>query len=123
MNQIKRTWRYLSATKDLGITLGGEKSIEELKLWLHCNASWADNPATCKMTAGHVIFLGNSLIKWQLKQQDLVTLSTTEAEFVNFSTAGWDLMWVKQLVRVAGITLSKILLIGTDSVNTLKVAT
>ena len=74
------------------------------------------------MTAGHVIFLGNSLIKWQLKQQDLVTLSTTEAEFVNFSTAGWDLMWVKQLVRDAGIPISKIPLIGTDSVNTMKVA-
>jgi len=63
IEQIKRTWRYLSGTKDLGIVLGGEDSIEELRLWLHCNTSWANDPKNCKTTTRHVIFLGNSPIK------------------------------------------------------------
>src|SRR5436190_24326511 len=94
MEQVKRIWRYLKGTEDLGITLGSENSIDNLKLWLHCDASWADDPVTCK-TAGHIIFLGNSPIHWQSKQQDLVTRSTTEGEFINFSTAGCDLIWIR----------------------------
>ena len=85
-------WRYLSRTKDLEIVLGGEDNIEELRLWLHCNASWVDDSKNRKTTTRHVIFLGNSPIKWQSKQQDLVTLSTTKVEFVNFSIARRDLV-------------------------------
>ena len=122
MEQVKRIWRYLKGTEDLGITLGSKNSIDDLKLWLHCDASWADDPVTCKTTAGHIIFLGNSPIHWQLKQQDLVTLSMTEAEFINFSTAGHDLIWIRQLLRETGLNLTKIPSIGTDSTNLMKVA-
>ena len=37
-------------------------------------------------------------MKWVLKQQSIVTLSTTEAEFVNMSTDGRDMVWVKKLL-------------------------
>ena len=45
MEQVKRVWRYLSGTRKLGLTLGG-RSIDDLELWLHCDASWADDPRT-----------------------------------------------------------------------------
>jgi hypothetical protein len=92
LEQLKRLWRYLSGTRNLGLTLGGARSLENLDLWLHCDASWADDPRSRRTTAGHIIYIGDSPIKWQSKQQTIVTLSTTEAEFINMSTAGCDMM-------------------------------
>ena len=122
LEQIKRVWRYFSGTRNLGLTLGGAQSLNDLDLWLHCDASWADDPTTRKTTAGHIIYVGSSPIKWQSKQQDLVTLSTTEAEFVNMSTAGRDMLWVRQLVRDIQIPARKIPMIGTDSRNAMLAA-
>ena len=119
MEQLKRLWRYLSGTKDLGLTLGGTGILENPELWLHCDASWADDPKSRRTTAGHIVYVGDSPIKWQSKQQSLVTLSTTEAEFVNMSTAGRDMMWIKKLLNDMRIPVSKIPRIGTDSRNAL----
>jgi hypothetical protein len=46
MEQLKRLWRYLSGTRNLGLVLGGKQSLTDLDLWLHCNASWADDVST-----------------------------------------------------------------------------
>ena len=120
--QIKRVWRYLSGTKKLGLILGGERNLQDLDLWLHCDASWADDPTTRRTIAGHIVYIGNSPIKWQSKQQSLVTLSTTEAEFVNMSTAGRDMLWIKRLLRDINIPVLKVPVIGTDSMNALRAA-
>jgi hypothetical protein len=118
MEQLKRLWRYLSGTRKLGLTLGG-RAWEDLELWLHCDASWADDPRTRKTTAGHIIYVGDSPVKWVSKQQSIVTLSTTEAEFVNMSAAGRDMVWVKTLLHDMNIPMTKIPMIGTDSRNAL----
>jgi hypothetical protein len=127
MEQSKRMWRYLSGTRDLGLTLGGSGILDDPELWLHCDASWADDPNSRRTTAGYIVYVGDSPIKWQSKQQSLVTLSTTEAEFVNMSTAGRDMVWIKKLLHdmkipVSKIPVSKIPRIGTDSRNALVAA-
>jgi hypothetical protein len=119
MEQLIRLWRYLSGTRDLGLTLGATGVLENPELWLHCNTSWANNSKSRRTTAGHIVYVGDSPIKWQSKQQSLVTLSTTEAEFVNMSTAGRDMMWIKKLLYDMRIPVSKIPRIGTDSRNAL----
>jgi hypothetical protein len=121
MAQVKRMWRYLSGTKNLGLTLGG-CTIDELALWLHCDASWADDPQTWKTTTGHIIYVEESPIKWVSKQQSLVTLSITEAEYVNMFVAGRDMMWVKKLLCNMKIPMTKIPMMGTDSRNALLAA-
>ena len=106
----------------MGLTLGGAQSLNDLDLWLHCDTSWADDPTTQKTTAGHIIYVGSSPIKWQSKQQDLVNLSMTEAEFINMSTAGCDMLWVRQLVWDVQIPARRISMIGTDSRNVMLAA-
>ena len=102
--------------------MGGKQDLNDLDLWLHCDASWADDPVSRKTTAGHIIYAGDSILKWQSKRQDIVALSTTEAEFVNLSTAGRDMVWIKSLLRDTGIPVRKVPAIGTDSRNALKAA-
>jgi hypothetical protein len=49
----------------------------------------------------------------------LVTLSITEAEFVNMSMVRHNIVWVKKLLTNMNIPIAKILIIGTDSRNAL----
>jgi hypothetical protein len=63
MEQLKRLWRYYSGTIDMGLILGGERTLQDLELWLHCDASWADDVTTRKTTAGHIIYVEDSPIK------------------------------------------------------------
>jgi hypothetical protein len=102
--------------------LGGDLTLQDLDLWLHCDASWADDPTTRRTTAGHIVYIGNSPIKWQSKQQELVSLSTTEAKFVNMSTVGRDMLWIKRLLRDINIPVLKVLSIGTDLMNAMRAA-
>ena len=48
MYQAKRIWRYFSGTKNLGLTLGGAKTLRDLELWLHCDASYSNQPDDCR---------------------------------------------------------------------------
>ena len=50
-----------------------------------------------------------------------MTLSMTEVEFINFSTAGCNLIWIRQLLREIKLNLMKISLVWTGSINAMKV--
>ena len=78
----RRILRYLKGTKSLRLCLGGESST----LYSYTDANWVgDNKSakdTCKSTSGQITFIGNGPIDWSSRLQSVVSLSTTEAEFV-----------------------------------------
>jgi hypothetical protein len=51
-----------------------------------------------------------------------VTLSTTEAEFINLTPTGCSLIWIKSLLQELGYPSQKPQLIFTDSANALAIA-
>jgi hypothetical protein len=75
----------------------------------------------CRLVRPLIIYTGESLIKWILKQQNLVMLSTTKAEYVNMSIVECDMMWVKKLLCDMKIPITKIPIMGTDIRNALLV--
>ena len=52
-----------------------------------------------KSITGFLVYLGNSLISWTSKKQKLVTLSSTEAEFIALCDVTWELLWLQSLVE------------------------
>ena len=50
-------------------------------LWAYSDDEWADDRDTCRSTTCFCIFLGSSLISWRSKRQDVVSRSSTEAEY------------------------------------------
>ena len=86
---VKRLLKYLIGTIDWGIVLGGlEYSKENLGLHIYADAAFGDDPIHRYSTGGHVVLAGGGLIYWKSKKQTLVTLSSTEAEFINLTPAG-----------------------------------
>ncbi|KAI6777540.1 transposase, partial [Emericellopsis cladophorae] len=99
---FKHLSRYLNGTKNMGITLGGKYDPRDLKLRVFADASFADDPCDRISTAGFVVYLANGPVMWKSKKQSLVTLSSTEAEFINLTPAGQAAIWVRDVLHDLG---------------------
>jgi hypothetical protein len=55
-----------------------------------------------KSTSGFMVKVGSGVVAWSSKLQPIVTLSTTEAEFVAAVAAGKEICWMQQLLGEIG---------------------
>lgn len=75
----KRVLRYLAGTKEFGLWFSrGDEGILEA----FSDSDWGGSLPDRKSTSGMLIRLGLSSISWSAKKQEIVALSTTEAEYV-----------------------------------------
>jgi len=70
----------------------------------------ASDVYTSKSTSGILFFLGKCLVSWQSVKQQVVALSSCEAEYIADSTASTQALW---LARLLGDLLSR----GTEAVE------
>lgn len=88
---LKRILRYLKGSRDLGIRFKWEKNCE---LTAFSDADYANDTESRRSTTGFCIYFGGGLVAWRCQRQPIITLSTTEAEYV----AGCEL--VKELLPI-----------------------
>ena len=48
--------------------------------------------------SGHAMFIGGSAVSWSLRKEELVTLSTTEAEYVAATDAAKEVIWLGRFI-------------------------
>ncbi|XP_057990193.1 uncharacterized mitochondrial protein AtMg00810-like [Hevea brasiliensis] len=53
----------------------------DLKLRAFCDAGWGSCVFSCKSLTGFCMFLGDALISWKTKKQNIVSKSSAEAEY------------------------------------------
>ena len=90
---VKRIFRYLSDTQDLGLWYNKAKSFE---LRSFVDSDYAGSLVDRKSTSGFCHLLGNSLISWFSKKQNSVALSTAEAEYVAAGSCCSQVLYMKQ---------------------------
>lgn len=115
---VKRIFAYLSGTVDLGIEY--RSSGSESKLLGFSDADFAGDLETRRSTTGYVFCLANGAITWNSKRQRLVTLSTTEAEYVAASTATRELVWLRKLLSDIGCPCEEATTLFIDNQSTIK---
>lgn len=76
---VKRIFRYLKGTTDLGLWYPKGR---ELTLLAYTDADWVGDVDDKKSTSGGAFFLGECLVAWLSRKQSSVSLSTAEAEYV-----------------------------------------
>jgi hypothetical protein len=115
----KRVIRYLLKTKHMGITW---KITSEDKntgfantLFAATDASFAMCPLTRKSHAGYVIFLNHGPISYKSKLQNIVTLSSAEAEFVALSDVTCEVKYLRELSRGLGYPQREATLVFEDN--------
>ncbi|MDL1135888.1 reverse transcriptase domain-containing protein, partial [Yersinia pestis] len=75
LTAVKRIFRYLKGTMELGIWYPKGKSFT---LVAYSDADWAGCIDDRKSTSGGAFYLGDRLVAWHSKKQDSVSLSTAE---------------------------------------------
>lgn len=96
LTAVKRILRYLKGTFNLAVKY--EKLKNELMVG-YSDADWAGDQEDRHSTSGNNIFLmEGGPISWLSKKQAMVTLSTSEAEYVALSTATQEAIWLRRLL-------------------------
>jgi hypothetical protein len=101
---VKHLFRYLKGTVDLKLTYGPDPSIGDDQFITYCDADHGGNKDNGKSTTGYMVKLGSGVVCWSSKLQPIVTLSTTEAEYVAGVAAGKEICWLQNLLGELGYT-------------------
>ncbi|CAL5420691.1 unnamed protein product [Camellia sinensis] len=92
----KRIFRYLKGTTDFGILY---KKGEQSGLIGFTDSDYASDSNDRKSTSGYIFTMGSGVISWLSRKQPIVTLSTTEAEFVAVASCACQAIWLRRLLE------------------------
>jgi len=111
-NVLKHTLAYIKGTMDYGITYKGGGSLEPIG---YVDFNYAGCKDTKWSTEGNIFMVAGGPISWECKRQDTVTLSMVETEFMAFSKATTQALWLLKYFDEIGLPLPKPLKIFADN--------
>jgi len=116
LNAVKRIFRYLSGTKNLGLWYPKGTHID---LFSYTDADWAGCTIDRKSTSGTCHFLGFALVSWFSKKQNSVALSTAEAEYISAASCCAQVLWMKQTLLDLGLSYDHVPIMcdNTSAIN------
>ncbi len=103
MNAVIRILRYLKSSPGKGLMFS---KIDHLRVEGYTDADWAGSVSDRKSTSGYFTFVGGNLVTWRSKKQNVVALSSAEAEFRGIAKGLCELLWLKQLLTEIGFAPS-----------------
>ena len=118
LNAIKRIFRYLSGTINLGLFYPISNTFD---LVGYSDADYAGSQTDRKSTSGVCNFLGSSLVCWQSKKQTSVALFTTEGEYLAAGSCCSQVLWMMQTLKDFGIKCEKVP-IYCDNTSTINIS-
>lgn len=111
---VKRVFRYLKGTHDLGLHL---RPCKKLQLITYTDADWATNVDDRKSSGGFCVFLGDSLISWSSRKQRVVSRSSTESEYRALVDGAAEVCWLASLLKELGFSPSQPCVMKCDNLS------
>jgi len=118
LQAMKRVLRYLKGTvnHDLFYT------PSPLQLHTYCDLNWAGNLDDRRSTSSYGIFLGRNLVSWSSKKQNVVSRSSTEAEYRSMALVTAKVYWLRMLFKELAIGLPHTPTIWCDNIGAIALA-
>lgn len=97
----KRILRYIQGTVQMGILYkrGGRQQLIG-----YTDSDYAGDVEDRKSTSGYVFLVSDGAVTWTSKKKPIVTLSTTEAEFVAAGAAACQVVWMMKIIKELGLS-------------------
>lgn len=102
---VKRIFRYLKGTPNLGIWYPKDTGFD---LVGYTDSDYAGCKIDRKSTSGSCQFLGRRLVSWFSKKQHSVATSTAEAEYIATGSCCSQILWMRNQLMDYGLLLNKI---------------
>lgn len=115
---LKRVFRYLKGTTELGIFY---KNSGNESLIGYSDSDYAGDLDDRKSTSGYIFKMSSGAVAWSSKKQPVVSLSTTEAEFIAAAACACQSIWMQRVLKKLGIKQCKCI-IFCDNSSTIKLA-
>ena len=93
---VKRVFRYLQQTKQMGIVFS--KSKCEPRLVGFSDADWGGCIESRKSTSGYVFQICGGAVGWSSRKQTVVATSSCEAEYIALCEACKEASWLRSIV-------------------------
>ena len=90
---VKRVFRYLAGTKEFALTFGTEH--HDLVAYTDADGATQEHR---KAISGSAFLIDGGTISWSSRKQEIVTLSTAEAEYVAATHAAKECIWLRRLL-------------------------
>ncbi|GMJ02292.1 cysteine-rich RLK (RECEPTOR-like protein kinase) 8 [Hibiscus trionum] len=94
---------YIKRTPALGLFFS---SASTLQLSDYVDADYEACPNTRRSVTGFCIFIGDNLVSWKAKKQQIVSRSSCEAEYRVMAAAVCELVWLRSLLSSFQIEVS-----------------
>jgi hypothetical protein len=101
---VKHLLRYCKGTLDYKLTYSGE--LNNSAFTTYSDSAHGDCKDSGRSTGGCVTVFAGRAIGWASKLQGIVTLSTTEAEYVSAVEAGKEIYWMRNILHKLEYPLS-----------------
>ena len=111
-NALKHVLTYIKGTKHYGITYKGGSSLELIR---YVDSDYAGCKDTRHLTEGNVFVVAGGPISWECKRQDTVALFTVKAEFMVFSRATTQALWISKYFDKVGLPVKRPIIICADN--------
>ncbi|KAH9646728.1 retrovirus-related pol polyprotein from transposon RE1 [Citrus sinensis] len=98
----KRVLRYLQLTANYGLQF---YHTGKLTLTAFSDADWGSDLDDRKSIGGYCVYLGNNLISWSSKKQQIVSRSTAESEYRALALTTSEVLWITYLFKELQVQL------------------
>ncbi|KAH9725329.1 retrovirus-related pol polyprotein from transposon RE1 [Citrus sinensis] len=115
----KRILRYLQGTLNYGLYF---TSGNKMEISAFTDADWGADRDDRKSTGGYCMFLAGNLVSWSSKKQNVVSTSSTEAEYRSLSNGAAKLTWLQSLLAEMNIKLEKRPILWCDNKSAIALA-
>jgi hypothetical protein len=102
LTAAKRILRYLRLTSHLGLLYRSSQAGfagDTTPIHGFTDSDWAEDKTDRKSQGAYIFRHRGTAISWQSKKQNLVALSTFEAEYMAFVEASREALWLRQLEK------------------------
>lgn len=100
-NALKYTIGYIKGTLDYSITYYRDGSLHPHG---YVDADFAGDRDTRRSTEGYIFFVAGGAVSWASKRQETVALSTVEAEYMAFTRATQQALWMDKYLDEVGLS-------------------
>src|SRR6202522_752242 len=107
---VRRIFRYLKGTRELWLMYGSK--VRELEGYVDADGTMAEDR---KAISGYAFLVNGGAVSWSAKRQEIISLSTTESEYVAAVHAAKEELWLRSLIsQLFGIELTTMTLFSED---------